>query len=65
MERYYRIDLHFGKEWEVSEKEFNRKIKSKWYLLRLAQVLICTASQKKIGSYRWQTLEVRNEWWKL
>ena len=32
MERYYRIDLHFGKEWEVSKKEFDRKTKSKWYL---------------------------------
>lgn len=32
MERYYMIDLHLGKEWEVSKKEFYRKIKSKWYL---------------------------------
>lgn len=31
MTKYYRIDLHFGKEWEVSKKEFYRKIKSKWY----------------------------------
>ena len=30
--RYYRIDLKLGAEWEVSEKEYKRKIKSKWYL---------------------------------
>lgn len=29
MIKYYIIDLHLGSEWEVSEKEFNRKIKSK------------------------------------
>lgn len=31
MIKYYRIDLHFGKEWEVPKKEFERKIKSKHY----------------------------------
>lgn len=32
MTKYYRIDLHFGREWEVTEKEFSRKVKSKWFL---------------------------------
>ena len=32
MMKYYRIDLYLGAEWEVGEKEFNRKIKSKWFL---------------------------------
>lgn len=31
MTKYYRIDLYFGREWEVSKEEFDRKIKSKWY----------------------------------